>query len=138
MANGMYDAGRNAFLQGDIDWLVDDIRVVLVDVTGGTYVPSLAADDFLADIPVADRVAVMPAQMTGKTAVAGVADAADVTLAAVTGDQSEAIVVYKHTGSDATAALIAFFDTATGLPVLPNGGNITIAWDNGANKIFKL
>lgn len=28
--------------------------------------------------------------------------------------------------------------TASGLPVTPNGGNISIAWDNGANKIFKL
>lgn len=28
--------------------------------------------------------------------------------------------------------------TASGLPVTPNGGNIVVAWDNGANKIFKL
>ena len=27
---------------------------------------------------------------------------------------------------------------ASGLPVTPNGGNIIVAWDNGANKIFKL
>lgn len=28
--------------------------------------------------------------------------------------------------------------TASGLPVTPNGGNITITWDTGVNKIFKL
>lgn len=28
--------------------------------------------------------------------------------------------------------------TASGLPVTPNGGNIVVAWDNGANRIFKL
>lgn len=28
--------------------------------------------------------------------------------------------------------------TGSGLPVTPNGGNIVIAWDNGANRIFKL
>lgn len=28
--------------------------------------------------------------------------------------------------------------TASGLPVTPNGGNIVITFDNGANKIFKL
>lgn len=28
--------------------------------------------------------------------------------------------------------------TSSGLPVTPNGGSITITWDNGANKIFKL
>lgn len=138
MVNALYDTGRNAFLSGDIDWLVDDIRVQLVDVSpSGTYVPDLAAHDFLADIPVADRVGPATA-LGGRTAVAGVADAADTTLLTVTGDQAEALVIYKHTGSDATAQLIAYIDTATGLPVLPNGGNITIAWDNGANRIFKL
>jgi len=28
--------------------------------------------------------------------------------------------------------------TSSGLPVTPNGGSITITWDNGANRIFKL
>jgi hypothetical protein len=28
--------------------------------------------------------------------------------------------------------------TGGGLPVTPNGGNITVTWDNGSSKIFKL
>lgn len=28
--------------------------------------------------------------------------------------------------------------TGSGLPVTPNGGNIIVSWDNGANRIFKL
>ncbi len=28
--------------------------------------------------------------------------------------------------------------TGSNLPITPNGGNITVTWDNGANKIFKL
>lgn len=28
--------------------------------------------------------------------------------------------------------------TGSGLPVTPNGGNIVVTWDSGANKIFKL
>lgn len=28
--------------------------------------------------------------------------------------------------------------TGSGLPVTPNGGNIVVTWDNGANRIFKL
>jgi hypothetical protein len=48
-------------------------------------------------------------------------------------------VLYKHTGSDATARLIAYIDTASsGLPVTPNGGDIVVQWDSGANRIFKL
>jgi hypothetical protein len=34
--------------------------------------------------------------------------------------------------------LIAYIDTATGLPVTPNGQNITVSFDNGSNRIFKL
>ena len=42
------------------------------------------------------------------------------------------------TGTEATKDLIAFIDTATGLPCTPNGGNINVVWDSGANRIFKL
>jgi hypothetical protein len=43
-----------------------------------------------------------------------------------------------------TAALISAGNradapaTASGLPVTPNGGNISIVWDTGVNRIFKL
>jgi phage tail sheath gpL-like len=67
-----------------------------------------------------------------------VADAADFSWTGVSGAQSEAIVVYKDTGSAATSNLIAFIDTATNLPVTPNGGDITVTLDNGANRIFAL
>lgn len=135
MANQLYDTGRAAFALGDIDWVADDIRAVLVDLAD--YTPNLATDDFLADIPGGARVAVSGA-FASKTATAGVVDAADVVFSAVTGDVSEALVIYKHTGSDATAQLIAFIDSAAGLPVTPNGTNITVTWDNGSNKIFRL
>ena len=135
MANALYDKGREAFLKGDVDWLVDDIKCVLVDVAD--YTVDLANHDFLDDIAVGARVATS-GNLGSKTATAGVADAADVTFTAVTGDQSEALVIYKDTGVAGTSQLIAYIDTATGLPVLPNGGDITVQWDNGANKIFKL
>lgn len=135
MANALYDKGREAFLNGDIDWLNDDIRVILVDAAD--YVVNLATHDFLDDVPVAARVATSSA-LSSKTSTNGVADAADVTFPLVTGDQAEALVIYKHTGTESTSNLIAYIDTATGLPVTPNGGDITVQWDNGANKIFKL
>jgi hypothetical protein len=76
--------------------------------------------------------------LTGKTVTAGVADAVDVTFTAVSGATVEAIVLYADSGTEATSRLIAYIDTATGLPLTPNGGDVTVAWDNGANKIFKL
>lgn len=49
-----------------------------------------------------------------------------------------AFVIYKKNTTEADSRLIAFFDTATAMPVTGNGGDITIIWDTGANKIFKL
>lgn len=135
MANALYDKGREGFLDGSIDWDTDDIRCILIDTAD--YTVDLATHDNLDDVPGDARVATSGA-LTSKTVTDGVADAADVILSSVTGDQCEAIVIYKHTGTESTSRLIAYIDTATGLPVTPNGGDITIQWDSGANKIFKL
>ena len=133
--SAIYGLTRKAFLDGGIDLLTDDIRVILVDTADYTY--SIDVDDFLDDIPAAARVAVSGA-MTTKTTTLGVFDADDITFSAVTGDISEALVIYRHTGVETTSELIAYIDNATGLPVTPNGGDITITWDTGVNKIFKI
>lgn len=136
MANRLYELGRQAFAEGAINWPADDIRAVLVDLAD--YTPNFTTDEFLSDVPVGARVATMAASMAGKSAPLGVCDANDVTFPSVSGDVSEAVVIYKHTGSDATARLIAYIDTAGNLPVTPNGTNVTVEWDNGSNKIFRL
>lgn len=135
MANALYDLAREAFLGADIAFDTDNIKVALLDLTD--YTPNLATNQYLSDVPAAAIVATS-GNLTVKTITAGVADAADVTFTAVTGDQSEYILVYQDSGLDTTSRLIALVDTATGLPVTPNGGDITIQWDGGANKIFKL
>jgi predicted dehydrogenase len=132
MANTLYDKGREAFLLGDIDWVADTIKVALIDT--GTYTFS-QAHDFLNDV----SGVVGTAETLGtKTSTSGVADAADVTFTAVSGNSIEALILYKDTGNSATSPLIAYIDTATGLPVTPTGADITITWDSGASKIFKL
>jgi len=135
MANALYDKGREGFLDGSIDWDTNNIKVVLVD--SADYTPNLATDTYLSAIPAAGRVATS-GNLAGKTVAAGVADANDTTFTAVTGDPSEYLVIYQDTGVEGTSRLIALIDTATGLPVIPNGGDINVTWDNGANKIFKL
>jgi len=133
--NALYAKGREGFLDGTIDWDTDDIRAILIDAAD--YTVDLANHQFLSSVAGAARVATSAA-LTGKTKTDGVADADDVLFLSVTGDPSEAVILYKHTGSDATARLIAYLDTATGFPVTPVGGNIIVTWDNGANRIFKL
>lgn len=133
MANALYDTGRNAFLTGDIDWEADTIKVVLVDAAD--YTVDLAAHDFLDDIPAGARVATATLANTSSDGT-GVADADDAVFSTVSGDQSEALVIYKDTGVEATSQLIAYIDTATGLPITPGGGNVTVQWN--ASGIFKL
>jgi hypothetical protein len=135
MANALYDKGRESFLKGEISWSGDNVKTALVDTA--TYTPDLANDQFLSDIPAGERVATS-ANLSSKTTTAGVADAADITFTAVSGDQSEALVIYQDTGTPSSSRLIAYIDTATGLPVTPNGGDITVTWDSGVSRIFKL
>jgi hypothetical protein len=97
-----------------------------------------AAHTSINDIAAANRVQATPA-LTSKTATAGVFDAADTTLTAVAaGSAIAALVVYTEAGTSASSTLMVYLDSATQLPVTPNGGDIIISWDNGTNKIFKL
>lgn len=135
MANALFDKARQRFLEAQFNWLTDTIRAVLVDT--GTYTPNLSAHEFLADVGAGARVATSGA-FTGKSTAGGAADANDITFTSVSGPSIEAIILYRDTGADGTSPLIAFIDTATGLPITPNGGDIIVTWDNGPNKIFKL
>lgn len=135
MANIMYDKAYEAFGNAQINWLADTIKVVLVDT--GTYTLNAATHEFLSDIPSGARI-VTSAALTGKTNVLGVLDAADASWPAVAGPSGEAVVIFKDTGTAATSRLIYYLDTASGLPVTPNGGDINIQWDNGAGKIGRL
>jgi len=135
MANALYDLGREGFLGGDIDWDADNIKLVLRDENDDA--PNLTTDQYLSDILAAARVATS-GNFTSKSKTLGVANASNVTLSSVSGDESESLDIYQDTGTEGTSRLIANIDTATGLPVTPNGGDITVQWDTGANKIFKL
>jgi ApbE superfamily uncharacterized protein (UPF0280 family) len=133
MANALYGKGREKFLSGDIAWDTDNIKVSLVDT--GTYTVVIDTHEFYSDL---SGVVADSGNLASKTVALGVADAADVTFSSVTGSSAEALVIWKDTGTASTSPLIAYIDTATNLPITPNGGDITVAWDSGANKIFKL
>ena len=135
MANTLYDYARQRFLEAQINWMTDTIKAILVDT--GAYTAQTSVHQYLSDIPTSARIA-GPVTLTAKSTTGGAADAADITFTAVSGASIEAIIIYVDTGTEATSPLIAFIDTATGLPITPNGGDIIVTWDNGANKIFKV
>ena len=134
MASALYDKAREEYLDGLLDWGADDVRVCLVR---STYSFS-AAHTSMADISTNDNG--RSAALASKTVTGGVADAADTSLTATSAVACNALVVFKHTGTDSTARLIAYIDTVTsGLPFTPSASQtVNITWDNGANKIFKL
>lgn len=112
MANTLYDFARQRFLEAQINWMTDTIKVLLVDT--GAYTPQTSVHQYLSDIPTSARIA-GPVTLTAKATTGGAADAADVTFSAVSGASIEAIVIYVDTGTESTSPLVAFIDTATGL-----------------------
>lgn len=137
----MFNPGRAGFLSAEIDWDTATIKISLV--RGYTFV---ATHTFVSDLTGALGELVATETLTSKTVADGVADAADVTFPSVpTGTECNALVIYQASavtgGVDVAATsqrLIAFIDTATGLPVTPNGGNIAVVFDSGESRIFRL
>jgi len=135
MANALYGKGRGHILDADIDWSVNDIKFSFMD--SADYTLQIDVDEAQDDLTDAGIVATS-GNLSSKTSTLGVADAEDEVVSTVTGDQFEYIVLWMDSGTDTTSWLICCIDTATGLPCTPNGGDITVQWDAGANKIFKL
>ena len=142
MANALFDPGREGFLAGEIDWDTAVIKIALV--RGYTF---SAAHKFVSDVTGASGVLhVTSSALTSKTVASGVANAGNVTFSAVASNASNhSVLVFQSSavtgGADVAATaqrLIAWIDTGTNFPIVPNGGDVTISWDTGANKIFKL
>lgn len=142
MANALFVSFRNGILGSHatvVDLDADTISAMFVDHADDT--PVAATDDFLDDIASAARVPALGscpslASKTIGTVGSGVFDAADTTFTALSGDASESLILFKNTGNHATSNLIAFWDTATGLPLTPNGGDVTVAWHSSG--IFQV
>ena len=124
MANAIYPIWKEQLIQGGANTsLTGNVKAVLIDLADYTY---SAAHDFLDDVPVGARVATS-ANLGTKTYTNGTFDTADFSFTAVTGDPSEALILYIDTGVAGTSRLVAFLDTGvTGLPVTPNGGDINV------------
>jgi hypothetical protein len=112
-----------------VDLDADTIKLMFVDHADDT--PVLATDDAIDDILSAGRVPAIAScptigSVTLGVVAAGVFDHADVTFTTLTGDQSESLIYFKDTGTESTSLLVAMFDTATGLPLTPNGADVTV------------
>ncbi len=134
MANALYPKWKEQLLQftANNDVSAGTVKVALIDT--GTYTYS-SANQFWSSASAASIGT--PQTLGSKTFTNGVFDAADVTFTAVTGASVEALIIYIDTGTAATSPMLAYIDTSvTGLPVTPNGGDISITWN--VSGIFAL
>ena len=133
MANAIYPKYKEALLDAaaNVDINNGTVKVALIDT--GTYTYN-AAHEFYSSVT---GVVGTPQTIGTKTVTNGVFDGDNVTFTSVTGNSVEALLIYVDTGTAGTSRLVAYIDTSvTGLPVTPNGGDITITWN--ASGIFAL
>lgn len=138
MANAIYPKFKEALMGAAANSTLNaaegttGVFAALVDT--GTYTYS-AAHEFYSSL---SGVVGTDQEITTKTISNGTFDGDNVTFTAVSGNSCEAIVLYrKNAGANTTWRLIAYIDTGvTGLPVTPNGGDISITWN--ASGIFTL
>lgn len=115
MSNFIFPEAKTAMLSGKVNLIDEPVYAVLV------------RGDSL--IPVSE-----PQILVGKALSQGVFSANSVTFSnMILGETATAVLIY----TDATR--LAYIDSANyGLPVVGNGGYVSILWNDGPNKIFKL
>ena len=116
-----------------VDLDTDNIDASLLDETdSGTITSSFVDYD---EVDAATVVATEDVTISAITN--GVVSVSAVTFSGVTGDAADYLTVWKNSGTPATSPLIITWDSATtGLPVTPNGGDITATW--GSNTLVTL
>ena len=141
MANAVFPKAKEGFLDGSIDLDTASIKVALV--RGYTYSSS---HEFVSDVTASGTLHATSAALTSIDVTDGVFDAADITFTTPGTDNNDhSLLIFQSSavggGSDVASSsqrLIAWIDTGTGIPIKPAGGDITVVWDSGANKIFSL
>ena len=138
MANGLNNSYRNLVLGAGLNLSSLTIKAMFIDNADDTWA---LTDDFIDDIASAARIPAIAscpalASKTLGTVATGVFDAADTVFTALSGDQAEQLGLFEDSGSEATSDLIAEWDTATGLPLTPNGADVTVVWN--ASGIFRF
>jgi hypothetical protein len=136
MARAIYPKYKEAILSGgsNTNLVSGDVKLFLVDT--GIYTYS-AAHEFLSDVTGVVATAIALAGTKSVTNGNFKTTTAAQTFTAVSGNSAEAIIYYVNTGSAATSRLVYYDDAATGLPVTPNGGDITVTVDT-TNGIFTI
>lgn len=136
MANSLYTKAKEGLLEGLFDLTDNTIKLAFVK---SSYSVNLSTHEFLSDIDEAHIVATS-SSLSGKTTSSGIFDADNINVENYGTSGFAYIVLYKDTGVRSTSRLIAYIDTATGLPAPATSEviSITVNWSNDVYKIFSL
>ncbi len=136
MANALYKKAKEAFLEGLLDLTDDTLKLCLVK---NSYTVNLDSHQYLSDIG-NSNIAAISGSLSGKTTTNGIFDADNATIEDYGTSGFNYLVLFKDTGTSSSSRLIAYIDTAEGLPVSSSVSpiSITINWSNTVNKIFTL
>ena len=135
MANFWYGLGVQHFVNGDIAWGSNTIKVALIS---STYTANASTDEFYSVAVVSGAIVSAGVTLGTKTNVLGKVSAANSTWSSVSGSQVTQLVGYVGGTAGSGDYLLFNLNTGTNIPVTPNGGNITAAWDptNGIGTLM--
>ncbi len=152
MPNILYNKAKEGFLGGtnEADLLGNKIGIALV---GSSYTAA-ASHTTMTNVgtnvvrTVYFSTVANATQSSGLTITDGVFDGPDITISNVTSTNQNinAIIIFEQNAANSTVVnatdskLVAYIDTvSSGLPInTPSSANITISWDNGDFRIFRL
>ena len=146
MANFVYNKGAEELAKALTDLDGSDLRVLLVKTTYTPNKDHLFVDDGTANDPASHEITVSGyarQALTGKAVTRddtndfAYLDADDLVFAAMAaGETVGGAVLFRHTGTDTTAPLIAFYDLAD---TATNGSDINVDWNAPAGGgVLKL
>lgn len=136
MANAIYKKAKESFLKSEIDLIDDVVKLLFVS---SDYVVDIDSHQYVSDIG-SENIVARSEALDSKTVTLGTFDADNETVEDYGTSGFSYVILYADSGSDSSSELIAYIDTAQGLPVVATSSTVSIAieWSNDASKIFTL
>lgn len=134
-ADFMYNISKEDMIDGtlDFDEAAADLRVILLEAATDENKDDAFISDVLGRAGTTELVTYTRGALANQATTVdntddeSVFDADDITFSAVAAQNAiVAYLIYRHVTNDADSVPVFFIDTATGLPITPNGSDIQI------------
>lgn len=108
-------------MSGELDLSTGNIKFMLIDTGVYTYSAAHVFQDDVTGV-----ISTSPA-LTTVTVTGGVFNSDNTVFTSVSGATVEALWLFKDTDTPGTSHLVAYWDTATGLVLTPDGNNVNLS-----------